>query len=1125
MMNVVEHVAEVMDLNDMPYAFGARYAQEKGCLPGTRESFLTEICDVLNNVDEGASQVCLLTGVAGSGKSSVAHSIARLYDGQQRLGSSYCFARSNVASRNPENLFSTIARDLADHDPEYKSALWGIVKENRALRTSTSPFEQLERLIIEPSQNFHAVGPLVIVIDAVDESGDEDSRQQLLHAISKQIANNNLPTNLRFLITARPESDILAALPPCAQIVRKQMGDILEHVVDRDIHTFIRHSLHQYTQLEFSWPHEEWCQLLVRHSQHLFQWASTACRFIRGFGAKGLDPCKRLEILLHIDNEDDVYPLDDLYRTILQQLFTLKSAQRRFRDVMAVVLVLKEPLPFPSLSTLFDGYLNIQDIISVLGSLLDGVLDEWKPLRPVHTSFRDFLLDEGRSLAFHVGTLPGDSPGLSRALLACMRKMLIFNICNLKDSRLRNIDIPTLPSQVNKAIPAHLSYSCQYWMYHLQHAECSPALLDEVTAFFKDFFPYWLEAISLLSLSSPLSAILSALETCTVLKEWAEGQEIASLASEAFQFIQVFAPVLRESTPHLYLSAMPQIPSNSSLYKLWIQHLQKHVSATSGHPATWPAEVHTLQEHTDLVTSVAYSADGGHIVSGSVDGTIRIWNTATGQCVAGPIEGHTYLVWCVAYSPDGRHIVSGSFDKTIKVWNVTTGQCVAGPFEGHTSSVTSIAYSPDGRHIVSGSHDKTIRIWNVTIGQSVADPFEGHTDPVFSVAYSPDGCCVVSGSSDKTIRVWNSTTGHCVAGPFEGHTNFVRSVAYSPDGRHIVSGSWDKTIRIWNATTGHCMAGPFKGHADPVTSVAYSPDGRHIVSGSDDKTIRVWNATTGQCVAGPFEGHTGSGLSVAYSPDGRHIVSGSHDKTIRIWNVTIDQSMADPFEGPGNVISVAYSPDGKHIVSGSENKTIRVWSATTGQCVAGPFEEHTDHVLSVAYSPNGRHIVSGSSDETIRIWNANTGQCVAGPLEGHIGSVLSVAYSPNGRHIVSGSSDETIRIWNATTGQCVTGPLEGHTGYIFSVAYSPNGRHIVSGSSDKTIRVWNSTTGQCVVGPFEGHMNFIRSVAYSPNGRHIVSGSYDKTIRVWNATTGQCVAGPFEGHTNFVRSIAYLPDG
>ncbi|KAF8549788.1 hypothetical protein OG21DRAFT_545682 [Imleria badia] len=124
-MNVVEHIAEAIDLNDMPYAFGARYAQGKGCLAGTCGSFLPEICDVRNTHNEGALRVCLLTGVAGSGKSAVAHSIARLYDGQKWLGSSYCFASSNVASRDPKNLFSTVARDLADHDPQYKSALWG----------------------------------------------------------------------------------------------------------------------------------------------------------------------------------------------------------------------------------------------------------------------------------------------------------------------------------------------------------------------------------------------------------------------------------------------------------------------------------------------------------------------------------------------------------------------------------------------------------------------------------------------------------------------------------------------------------------------------------------------------------------------------------------------------------------------------------------------------------------------------------------------------------------------------------------------------------------------------------------------------------------------------------------
>ena len=537
MMNTVEHAgmlqlsngdrlfmmynpAEVVDLNDMPYALGARYSIEKGCLTGTRESLISEICDVLNNPAEDAPRVCLLTGVAGSGKSAVAHTIARLYEEQERLGSSYCFSSTDVARRNPENLFSTIARDLSDHDPQYKSALWKIIKDNRALRTSTSLVEQATRFIIEPSKHLHVIGPLVIVIDALDESGDEASRRQLLRVISAQFAENAFPTNLRFFITSRPERDILSAFSSDAPFVHKQMADIPDHIVDEDIERFIHHSLRQYPELDSSWPDGEWCRVLVHHSQHLFQWASTACNFIEGIGTAGLDSCERFEILVESGHDESVHPLDGLYGTILERQFTLDSAQRRFRDIMAIVLSLNEPLSLASLVTLFDGNLKAREIIKPLGSLLDGVFNEDKPIRPLHTSFRDFLLDETRSLAFHVCILPQHSLSLGRAMLTCMQDMLKFNICGLSDSRLRNAEVPDLHNRVNKAIPLYLSYACRYWMSHLQYADCTVELLNEVTLFFKKFFFYWLEAISLLSLSSPLSPILSALDNCSILQTW-----------------------------------------------------------------------------------------------------------------------------------------------------------------------------------------------------------------------------------------------------------------------------------------------------------------------------------------------------------------------------------------------------------------------------------------------------------------------------------------------------------------------------------------------------------------------------------------------------------------------------
>ncbi|KAG9312565.1 WD40-repeat-containing domain protein [Chiua virens] len=1173
MLNVLEDTAEAIDLNDMPYAFDARYKQEKGCLLGTRESMLREICDILNDPAEDAARVCLLTGVAGSGKSAVAHSIARLFDEQKRLGSSYCFASTDVASRNPKNLFSTIARDLCDHDPQYKFALWKVVKADRALRTSTSPLEQLERLIVEPSSQIDAIGPLVIVIDALDESGDLASRRNFLLAISKQITETTLPPNLRFLITTRPESDILASFGSGPHLVRKHLGEVPEQVVDRDIEKFIHHSLHQYPELESSWPSQEWCRLLVDRSQHLFQWASTACNFIQGLGAIGLDPCQRLKLLLEIEKseDEDVYPLDELYRTVLQQLFTLKTAQRQFREVMAVVLALKEPLPLPSLSILFDGYLNVRQIILALASLLDGVLDERKSIRPLHTSLRDFLLDGARSATFHVPILPHQSLAIGHALLTCMRRMLTFNICDLKDARIRNRAVPDLANRVSKAIPPHLLYSCLYYMDHLHLAAPTPDLdlLNDVTHFFKDFFPYWLEAISLLSLSSPLSCILSALETCSILRSWDKGHEIADLASEASQFIEVFAPVIRESTPHLYLSAMPQTPSSSLLCQLWQSHLQKHVVRTSRHPVSWPADVHTLQGHTSRITCVAYSPDGSHIISGSADQTIRIWNATTGQSVTTPLQGHTDSITSVAYSSDGKYIVSGSEDKTIRIWEATTGQPLKKSFTGHTESITSVAYSPNGRHVVSGSGDNTIRVWDVITGQCVSGPFQGHTEWVRTVAYSPDGRCIASGSYDNMIRIWDASNGQCMAGPLQGHKGWVSSIAYSPDGRHIASSSWDRTVRVWDTTTGQSVAGPFHGHTWYVTTVAYSPDGRYIVSGSGDKTLRVWDATSGQCVAGPFQRHTDFISAVAYSPDGRHFVSGSFDMTVRIWTASAGQAMAGPSKGhtksvtsvayapsgrhfvsaswdmsiqvwdvttghcvtsssqghTHTITSITYSPDGRHIASGSWDGTIRVWDPTTGQSVMGPLQGHTWYITCVAYSPDGKHIVSGSGDKTIRIWDSTSGQCVAGPSQGHTGWVNSVAYSPDGKHIVSGAADRTLLIWDAATCQAITGPMEGQVHSVNSVAYAPDGKHIASGSGGGTIRVWDATTGQCVAGPFKGHGDRVSSVAYSPNGKYIVSGSWDKTIRVWNATTGQTVIGPFQGHLEQVSSVAYSPDG
>ncbi|KIM19969.1 hypothetical protein M408DRAFT_30771 [Serendipita vermifera MAFF 305830] len=375
----------------------------------------------------------------------------------------------------------------------------------------------------------------------------------------------------------------------------------------------------------------------------------------------------------------------------------------------------------------------------------------------------------------------------------------------------------------------------------------------------------------------------------------------------------------------------------------------------------------SFEGHMLGVTSVSFSFDGKHVISGGLDGTIRLWNAEGAEMVAEPFETHTRRVSSVAFSPNGTRVASGSFDGTIRVWDAETAELVAGPFEGHRSLVHSVAFSLDGRRIASGSCDDTIRVWDAETSEMVAGPFKGHTKDVNAVAFSPDGIHIVSGSDDRTIRVWDAETTKMVVGPFEGHTAYVKSVAFSPDGTRIVSGSCDRTIRVWDAKTAEMVAGPFEGHTSYVNSVAFSPDGRSIASGSDDATIRVWDAKTARMVAGPFEGHINAVSSVAFSPDGSCIISGSDDGTIRIWDPETRKMVAGPFEvHTSGISSLAFSLDGRRIVTGSYDKAIQVRNVTRGEVVSRPFEG--SGTSFVALSPNAPPIMSSPEDGNSHMW-------------------------------------------------------------------------------------------------------------------------------------------------------------
>jgi WD40 repeat protein len=527
-----------------------------------------------------------------------------------------------------------------------------------------------------------------------------------------------------------------------------------------------------------------------------------------------------------------------------------------------------------------------------------------------------------------------------------------------------------------------------------------------------------------------------------------------------------------------------------------------------------PALIRTLTGHTDWVLVVTLTPDGHHALSGSFDGTLRLWDLATGQILRTFI-GHERWVTAVAVIPDSRHALSGSADRTLRLWDLTTGE-LRRTFAGHDAEVSTIGVTPDGRSALSGAPDGRLRLWDLTTGQLLRT-FAGHDAEVNAVAVTPDGRSGLSASSDWTLRLWDLVTGRLLR-TFDGHDAEVNAVAVTPDGRDVVSGSSDCSLRVWGLETGG-LRQTLAGHEGWVTAVAVTPGGQLAISGSYDRTLKVWNLATGG-LRQTFAGHDHAVRAVAVAPDGHHAVSASDDQTLKLWDLTSSHLLHSTAGHDAEVSALAAALDGSHLLSASHDRTLKLWDLATGRPL-GSFIAHDDRATAVAMTPDGCHAISGSDDRTLKLWDLRTGH-PRRTFTGHENGVSTVAMTSDARYAISGSRDRTLRIWELETGRCVS-CCTGHTRAVSSVAMTVDGRFAVSGSYDGTIRLWDFRTGQLQC-TFAGHEGWVVALAVTSDGRSLLSGSYDRTLRLWDLATGQ-LRHIFAGHDAEVNALALVPDG
>jgi WD40 repeat protein len=501
-----------------------------------------------------------------------------------------------------------------------------------------------------------------------------------------------------------------------------------------------------------------------------------------------------------------------------------------------------------------------------------------------------------------------------------------------------------------------------------------------------------------------------------------------------------------------------------------------------------------LKGHKGWISHMAFSPDGTQLasVSGFVnDKTVRLWNTATGEELA-VIENDLWPPQSVAFSPDGEVVAFGTADGSINLWQVASGPGDIEVLESQRGGVYSLAYSPDGSILAAGANDGTIRLWEVASG-TMQTMLEGHQKMVRDLAFRADGEMLASASHDGSVRVWQVSTGQ-EQQVYQSRGDVVQGVAWSPDGTRLAMGSQDGSVQIWHVASETEQA--FLP-SDLAYQVRFSPDGTLLASGSENH-IYLWDVATHTKTR--IISDTGKIVGLDFSPDGTLLASNGPENTVRLWDVQTGEEEAVLTGHTAPVAHVTFSPDGTLLASASNDRTVRLWSVATGEEQA-VLEGHRLPVKEVVFSPDGLLLASASSDGgkggVVLLWEVT-------PAEGKdvLQGINVVTFNPAGSLLVSGGGDGTVRLWRIDKDEKKLSIFQGHRGVLTALAFNEKGNILATGSNaDFGIILWSTDPGGDVrsenkVTTLYAHTSSVWSLDFGPDAS-LASASFDGSVRLW----------------------------
>ena len=507
-----------------------RHGERKGCLKGTRRTVLNAIELWARDFDKRS--VYWLNGLAGTGKSTIAKTIAERLFADGQLGASFFCSRDYEDRRNLQLIFPTLAAQLARKYPQFRSILVSLIQSDPDVAYE-SLYDQMKKLIVQPLNKSDI--STVIVIDALDECEDEESASAILSVLGRLVSG--IP-KVKFFLTGRPEPHISVGfrLPLLAKITDVfVLHEVGLDQVSGDIQLFFKSSFSELTDRRDgldNWPTEVQLDRLCELAAGLFIYAAATVKFIDN---NRRNPRKQLDVILQSQKIGDYEPgstLDSLYTSILQAAFGNAKPEydEMARSVLGAVILAANPLS-PSVIAALLG-LDVGDVLPLLlsvNSLLIFHKDIDRPVRPFHKSFPDFVTDPARcnNPKFHISP-PDHHLKLLVASLNLMNRTLEKNMCKLPEA-VANSDVGDLKERTEKYIHPELRYACMTWHTHLVDADMiqvhAPTITPTLHQFLETKFLFWLEILSV------LGAVRNAVEALQIAQSWLEVRRFLCLVS------------------------------------------------------------------------------------------------------------------------------------------------------------------------------------------------------------------------------------------------------------------------------------------------------------------------------------------------------------------------------------------------------------------------------------------------------------------------------------------------------------------------------------------------------------------------------------------------------------------